>query len=149
MIFTSNSPVAPFQMHSRDYFVRLTSGELDQLRLQHLVTTEDAAILEDAPTTLQPVRAGSTEWQGEFRGQVVSLAWDWIETRQGTIEPLTAVPPRTNLMVIDPKGYDLTDAAAVAAVWRFLVSVEWQGSAAHGGFNLPASMTSGASWSQH
>jgi hypothetical protein len=126
MIFTPVGKPALFQMHSHDYRVRVTSPELKALRLDHLCTVEDPSVFDDVPPGARAVRTGVTEWQGAIHGQAVSVAWDWYETPEGTLHLAHAVAPRTNLMLIDSKGYDAPHAAVEAAMCRFVSDFAWQ-----------------------
>ena len=129
MIFTPVGKPAPFQLHSHDYRVRVTWAELKGLRLDHLCTVEDPSVFNDVPPGTRAVRMGVTEWQGAIHGQPVSLAWDWYETPEGTLHVIQAVAPRTNLMLIDSKGYDAPYAAVEDAMCRFVADFAWQQSA--------------------
>jgi len=132
MIVTSAGRRPPFQMHSGDGRIRLRADELAVLQLDHLCTIDDAAVLDDAWPGACALRAGTTEWEGEYAGRRVSLAWDWIGTKGGSLQLLTAVPPRTNLMVIDSRGYDLAPTALSMTFWSFLETLDWQAAARAG-----------------
>ena len=69
-----------FQMHSRDYYVRLPSHALCDLEFEHLHSAHDDAVLDDALQAhgRHTQWAGSTEWQGQGANPPVSLAWDWV-----------------------------------------------------------------------
>jgi hypothetical protein len=129
MIFTPVGKPAPFQMHSHDYRVRVTGPELKALRLDHLCTLEDPKVFDDVPPGTRAVRTGVTEWHGAIHGQAVTMAWDWYEGPEGTLHFARAVPPRSNLMLIDGKGYDAPHAAVEAAICRFVSEFAWQGCA--------------------
>lgn len=119
--------VSPSAVHSHDYMVRLSRKDFEAVVLSHLFTADDPMVLADAKMPeAQGVRAGSTEWQGSFRGQAVSLAWDWLRLADGAMEPLAAVPPRTNVRVIDAKGYDLPADDEVEALWAWIALLEWR-----------------------
>lgn len=114
-------------MHSHDYRIRVTCDDLASLRLRHLCTTEDLGSWGEMLPS--PTRAGSTEWHGEFAGRPVSVGWEWIQKDGGGLQALMDVPPRTNLMIIDAKGYDLPESEFVDALWCFLRQLAWQAEA--------------------
>lgn len=114
------------QMHSHDYRVRLFADELDDLVLTHLVTTEASDILNDARACgFAAGRAGTTEWQGLFRGRAVSIAWDWLQLSDGQLRTLALTAPRTNLRVLDQHGYDLM-ATEEALLWGLVQRHAWR-----------------------
>lgn len=129
MIFAS--PTSVPQMHSHDYLVRLTRDELDCLVLSHLYTVDDPAVLADAAVgSAAGVRGGYTEWQGTVGSRVVSLAWDWIQLADGALQALPAVSPRTNVRLLDAKGYDSAPAEESNAWWEYLARIDWRAPAA-------------------
>ena len=115
-------------MHSRDYYVRLSSRALGRIEFEHLHSAHDAAVLDDALETHghQVVRAGSTEWQCQDAVVPVSLAWDWVVQADGQVRLLHVVPPRTNVRVIDPKGYDLPPAQVIPHLLDVIESLPWR-----------------------
>jgi hypothetical protein len=117
-----------FQMHSRDYYVRLPSHALCGIEFEHLHSAHDDAVLDDALQTLgQPTQwAGSTEWQGQGASPPVSLAWDWVVQADGEVRLLGVVPPRTNVQVIDRKGYDLPESQAIPHLLELIESLPWR-----------------------
>ena len=133
MNLARNQAVAPFQMHSHDYLLRVAPRELDTIVLVHLCTVQDPGVLEDTAWEKRGLlRAGYTEWQGSFGGRAVSLAWDWVELSDGALHPLPAVPPRSNLRLLDPKGYDLDAAAECGALWARIEALPWRDAARDG-----------------
>lgn len=125
MIFAAPSAVP--QMHSHDFLLRLTRAELDALAVSHLYTVDEPGVLSDAALTVcGAVRAGCTEWQGTVEGRVVSLSWDWAQLPDGGMHPLPAVAPRTNLRLLDAKGYDSAPGVESEALWAFIARIDWQ-----------------------
>lgn len=125
--------VAPFQMHSHDYLLRVAPRELDAIVLGHLCTVQDPSVLQDSAWEKRgPLRAGYTEWHGSFRGRAVSLAWDWVELSDGALQPLAGVDPRSNLRLLDDKGYDLERAAECRALWARIEALPWRDAARDG-----------------
>lgn len=145
MIFAAPTTVP--QMHSHDYLLRLTRDELDGLVLSHLYTVDDPAVLADAGVSpAAGVRGGYTEWQGTIGGQVVSLAWDWIQLADGALQALPAVSPRTNLRLLDSKGYDSPPAEEADALWEYLARIDWRDHAAAALVAGSADMFPSPSW---
>ena len=115
------------QLYSRDYYVRLSSQALGELEFEHLHSAHDEAVLDDVPTGRSGAQwAGSTEWQGQRASAPVSLAWDWVVLADGEVRVLSVVAPRTNMQVIDPKGYDLPHAEAVPHLLGLIESLPWR-----------------------
>ena len=126
-----NSPMTlaqDFQMHSRDYYVRLPSHALCAIEFEHLHSAQDDAVLDDALQSHgeHTQWAGSTEWQGQGADPPVSLAWDWVVQADGEVRLLAIVPPRTNVQVIDRKGYDLPQAQAIPHLLDLIESLPWR-----------------------
>lgn len=117
-----------FQLHSRDYYVRLPSHALCHIEFEHLHSAHDEAVLDDALQTHgnDTQCAGSTEWHGQGASPAVSLAWDWVVQADGEIRLLSVVPPRTNVQVIDPKGYDLPQSQAVSHLLDLIETLPWR-----------------------
>lgn len=129
----SSQAASPFQMHSHDYLLRVAPRELDTIVFAHLCTVQDQSVLQDTAWENQrALRAGYTEWHGSRNGTSVSLAWDWIELSDGALYPLTAVAPRTNVRLLDPKGYDLDATAECAALWAHIDGLPWREAACEG-----------------
>jgi hypothetical protein len=116
------------QLHSQDYYVRVPSHALSEIEFEHLYSEQDAAVLDDAaPGHGTRTRwAGSTEWQGVGSSAAVSLAWDWVVLTDGEVRVLSAVVPRTNVQVIDRKGYDLPESDAVPHLLDLIESLPWR-----------------------
>ena len=115
-------------MHSRDYYVRLPSHALCNIEFEHLHSAHDEAVLDDALLAhgSRTQWAGSTEWQGQGANPAVSLAWDWVVQADGEVRLLAIVPPRTNVQVIDPKGYDLPQSQALRHLLDLIESLPWR-----------------------
>lgn len=121
------------QLHSRDYYVRLSSQALCDLEFEHLHSAHDEAVLDDVPAGRGAGTqwAGSTEWQGLRASGPVSLAWDWVVLADGEVRVLSAVAPRTNMQVIDPKGYDLPQSQALPHLLGLIESLPWRAKVLH------------------
>ena len=115
------------QLYSSDYYLRLAARELADLGLQHSVSVQDTAVLVDVHRLgLAGRRAGFTEWESLYQGSLLSLGWDWAELEQGDLRAITLVAPRTNIKLIDIKGYDMADECATACLWAFIATLSWQ-----------------------
>ena len=123
---TSGSNTTP-QMYSRDYYVRVPHRRLADIVFEHLCTEQDPAVY--APGK-QLCRGGISEWVGRCGGLCVSLGWDWGQLEDGSICLLKGVLPRTNLMAIDAKGYDITGEQAPGELWELIESLSWRGEVA-------------------
>jgi len=129
MINASGSVAMLPQMYSHDYQVRVNAATLMGIAFEHLYTIQDAAVLNDAiACRIAGRRAGFTEWQGLCGRTVVSLAWDWVELSDGFIRPIDPVAPRSNLKLIDARGYDLAAETAAASLWLRINALDWHGS---------------------
>lgn len=115
------------QLFSHDYYFRIAQRKLGSLRLAHSFTDQDPAVFHEVRTLCLPARrAGITEWEGLGEGHPLSLGWDWMELEDGQVRPVTSVGPRTNIMVIDGKGYDLPQPASAACLWALIATLPWQ-----------------------
>lgn len=131
MITVQASRPSIAQLHSHDYRVRLFVDELDGLVLSHLATTEANDILDDARACgFAAGRAGTTEWHGTCQGKVISIAWDWLQLSDGQLRSLALTAPRTNLRVLDKRGYDL-EADEEALLWSLVQRHQWRAAVAH------------------
>lgn len=124
------SPRAAYspQMHSRDYYCRVPQRKAAGLCLQHSMSIVDASVLNEVRHLRLPGRvAGMAEWQGLEQGYPISLGWDWMELQDGDIRPVMVIPPRTNIRLIDAKGYDVPEASAAPFLWALIASLPWHG----------------------
>ena len=121
----TTQPAAAPQKHSHDYLVRVTAAALRAIVFEHYCTLQDSGVLDDEPAAADR-RAGLTEWIGEAAGRRVSLGWDWRELDDGQALPLLEVAPRSNLMVVDTKGYDLPPQAVASHLWEAVRQIHWQ-----------------------
>mgnify|MGYP001422003523 CR=1 FL=1 len=137
MIAVQASRPSVVQPHSHDYRVRLFADELDALVLSHLATIEAVDILNESRACgFAAGRAGTTEWHGSCQGKAISIAWDWLQLSDGQLRSLALTPPRTNLRVLDKRGYDDV-ADEEALLWRLVERLQWRaavGSALCSGF---------------
>jgi hypothetical protein len=110
-------------MYSPDYYIRLPHGRRVDIAFEHLYTEQDPAV---CPVGLQLCRAGITEWIGQWGDACVSLGWDWAQMEDGSIWALKAVPPRTNLMSVDAKGYDMPCEQGLGHFWALIDTLPWR-----------------------
>ena len=116
------------QMYSRDYYCRVPQRKAAELRLRHCTSIVEASVLNEVRHLRLPARvAGITEWHGEEQGYPISLGWDWMELQDGDIRPVMVIPPRTNIRLIDGKGYDVSEASAAPFLWALIASLPWSG----------------------
>ncbi len=119
------------QLHSHDYRVRLRAAALFTIVFEHVSTLQDFTVLDDAqPAHRSACSAGITEWQGRAAGRLVSLGWDWLRLHDGALVADCTVPVRSNLMLIDARGYDLSLQECDAVLWQFIRAMPWQARAA-------------------
>ena len=118
-----NYTMAPPQLHSHDRLVRVRADAMATIVLEHAWTVQDGGVLEDEDS--DACSAGITEWQGTWQGRVVSLGWDWRRLQDGAILPVECVAPRTNLMLIDDRGYDC-HGRRDAALWQLVRQLRWE-----------------------
>lgn len=103
--------------------VRLKVSELEATTFIHNFSFLDDQVHSEAPK-FSPA-AGCTEWIGKFGSASISVGWDWYLDAHHQIQLLRAVAPRSNLCVIDPKGYDLEDEPATQLLFDFLKANFW------------------------
>ena len=114
------------QMYSRDYYCRVPQRKAAELRLQHSTSIVDASVLNEVRHLRLPGRvAGIAEWHGLEQGYPISLGWDWMELQDGDIRPVMVIPPRTNIRLIDAKGYDVPETSAAPFLWSLIASLQW------------------------
>lgn len=73
-----------------------------------------------------PVTGGMTEWTSSTCGHSVTLGWDWVLLRDGGVLRDPTVPPRTNLLLIDERGYDCCGARFDEMLWQVIDAIQWQ-----------------------
>lgn len=83
---------------SVDLYVRVTKDELLALQLEHHLT--------EPPSAFDGQATGYTEWTGNTRGRLVSVACFWRAYADGSALSTDPMDVSTNLMLIDNTGYD-------------------------------------------
>lgn len=115
------------QLFSHDYYFRIAERKLGAVRLTQSFSLEDPGVFHEVRTLCLPARrAGITEWEGIQEGHPLSLGWDWMELEDGEIRPVMVVAPRTNIMVIDRRGYDIPEPSSAAFLWEFIAALPWK-----------------------
>lgn len=115
------------QLYGPDLLVRLRPSQLKDILFEHLCTMQEHAVLLDARTLMgmKAIDGGVTEWQGQYGHRVVSLAWDWVMTADGAISALETVSPRSNLCLLDNKGYDMPETEGGICLVDHLRQIPW------------------------
>lgn len=125
----NSSASTGLQFQGTDYFIRLSAAALADIRFTHLFTLPDETLLQDVPAlrACQNCSAGSTEWVAHTGDSMLSLAWDWVYLGDdGSARALQIVAPRSNLKVVDSRGYDLNREDADAFLWSHIARIDWQ-----------------------
>jgi hypothetical protein len=113
-----------YQLHSRDYFVRIKASELSRIVFEHMESMQEPSVCAESHKFI--ARCGFTEWQGTYQNHIVSLGWDWAQPVLGRVLLLRDVAPRTNVRLIDELGYDFQDHQACPRFFDFIASLRWQ-----------------------
>lgn len=101
---------------SPDYYIRLSAKEISGLVWEHAYSQ---------PVTRDHVE-GMTEWTAEVRGVLVSLSWSWTRLAGGSISFTEPAIVLSNLMLMDPKGYDVAPEEMSHALVQIASKLEWQ-----------------------
>lgn len=119
---------------AEDYYVRMSQDELQELRLDHQWSQRPAN--RDIETL------GYTEWAGTWRGAVVSVACFWAVGKDGKCKGVEPYDVSTNLMLVDPKGFDAGTRDTACALMAFIRSslINESGAAMSGNRQLIASV---------
>ena len=99
---------------AEDYYVRMNQDELQALRLVHQWS--------QWPADREIETLGYTEWAGTWRGAVVSVACFWAVGKDGKCNGIEPYDVSTNLMLVDPKGYDAGARDTACALMAFIQS---------------------------
>lgn len=103
----------------------MTARDIEKMKLQHLYTE----MLESR--ACGHVRCmGFTEWTGVQDGHSISLGWDWIRLDDGALVEHFDCPVRTNVMILDDKGYDLGHERSTIILQEKIRALAWQGDVA-------------------
>lgn len=99
----------------------MTARDVERMKLEHLYT-EALDSLGGIPTRW----AGLTEWVCRQDGATISLAWDWVRLDDGALVECFDCPVRSNVMILDDKGYDLGPEASAAMLQEKIRATAWQ-----------------------
>jgi Domain of unknown function (DUF4902) len=117
------------RLQSRDFLRRLRAKDMLALDWQHQDTWLETDVQDDMLRSCQlpiAVYSGITEWQASYQGQPISLGWDWFLGVDGQVHAYQAVPPRSNLQVLDAAGYDRDAGSHEYALWALIRTLPWQ-----------------------
>lgn len=109
-----------FSSHSSDGKVRLSASMLYRIGLGHLYTE----VLHFAASGR--AQTGTTEWSGQFRDRVVSLAWDWRKLDDGGLVESFEYQARSNLMIVCDRGYDQGVLKTDLVLQAFVRTLPWR-----------------------
>lgn len=112
--------------YSADGRVRVKMGALLGIVFEHVLTAQDLAGLSAYGASEHIVMAGLTEWKGAHEGRHVTLGWDFLVVQDGALIPDKSVGPRTNLLLLDPKGYDRTVEDLDELLWDLIATLPWK-----------------------
>ncbi len=111
---------------SHDGYIRLSLRALSKLSFIHLSSDFDNDILTDLKLQTVPARhAGFSEWISDTN-PAISLGWSWFIHSQ--TQRLLAAPEaiRSNVMLIDVRGYDLGTTTTSYLFTTWLALHDWQ-----------------------
>ena len=113
---------------SSDGYIRLSSDELGDLPLHHLITGLDEGELPPASDSqLSGNITGYTEWLSDG-APAVTVGWDWQMLSLHEAIGLQLVDlPRSNVMLIDPLGQDAGPRATALFLAQRLERLSWEG----------------------
>jgi len=111
---------------SPDGYLRMRFVDLCGLTFVHLFSSYDETLLDALHTEgVCAATAGISEWKSETDPEV-SLGWDWfVDSSSGRLLPVRK-GVRSNLMLLDAKGYDLGPGATACLCAAWLGVFEWQ-----------------------
>lgn len=109
---------------SADFQIRLKAAQLPALQWTHL----DTSLQIPGTPASHPGCAleGITEWTTHHQGKCLTLGWDWVLCHDGQLLASTGVPPRSNLQLLDPAGYDLDHHANAQGLQQLAEMIPWQ-----------------------
>ena len=116
---------------SADSYIRLQLPALACESFVHKFSYADESFLEELNDQALGVSdAGFTEWQSEClngNGAVISLGFAWFRPAGNSPQLFVAEDPvRSNVMLLDAKGYDLGPQATANLLRSWLTQFPWQ-----------------------
>lgn len=111
---------------SHDGYIRMSLKALTELPFTHLTSDLDSSILEDLKLQTVPAQqAGFSEWYCDTT-PAISLGWSWfVHNRTKRLLPAPEAI-RSNVMLIDARGYDLGKIATSFLFTTWLALHDWQ-----------------------
>ncbi len=117
----------PPNERTREGYVAISRADLPQLRLEHLTSEVDPTIA--VPDRLAQFSAelvsGFSEWIGDWRGDQVTIGWDWGAYR-GEIVVLYPAEVRTNIRLIGADGAPDTAVLTRLRLAEWLETIAWR-----------------------
>jgi|SRR5947207_2330294 len=108
-----------------DGYIRTSLTVLASRDFKHVMSARDEDVLTELLECCVPVSlAGWTEWVSTTE-PVVSLSWDWcVEPNSQRLLRIEDV--RSNLMLVDRRGYDVGMSRTARIVGMWLAVFDWQ-----------------------
>lgn len=111
---------------SPDGYIRLPLASLDALSFEHLYSERDESFLDELKgQTIPACSAGFCEWKSNGT-PAISLGWGWFIHCQTERMMLAPDGVRSNVMLIDARGYDLGAEKTSNLFCTWLGTFEWQ-----------------------
>ncbi len=109
-----------------DRYVRIPEAELTTIRLEHLTSAIDMSISlpEEISRVSTETVSGYTEWVAAWRGDQISVGWDWAFFR----EQLILIHPqeiRSNVRLISASGLAMSPAQTCVRLASWLETLPW------------------------
>jgi hypothetical protein len=111
---------------SPDGYIRLPLASLNSLSFEHLFSDSDADFLQELREQTVPARsAGFSEWKSNTN-PAISLGWGWFIHSESERLMLAPDGVRSNVMLIDARGYDLGPGQTSNLFCSWLDTFEWE-----------------------
>lgn len=113
-------------MLSHDGYIRLSFVNLASLSFLHIVSALDEELTTELLLRAVPASvAGYTEWISQT-DPCITLGWDWYRDAVEGRFMLADLDVRSNIMLVDSRGYDLGMAATASRIAVFLNTLNWE-----------------------
>lgn len=127
MLTPSPSIPEPAFVVSADGYIRLTSRQIQAIRLEHLISNLDQHTPADGDTRATQI-TGYAEWQ-TCSQPAITVGWDWqigIGTQGVEIQLINM--PRSNIMLVDDHDQRLDLGQDKTALWlkKTFSTMSWQ-----------------------
>ncbi|HYD80169.1 MAG TPA: DUF4902 domain-containing protein [Paucimonas sp.] len=111
---------------SHDGYIRLSLRNLSEIPFVHLASDLDTGILEELQMQTVPAQtAGYSEWISNTT-PAISLGWSWfVHSDSRRLLPAPEAV-RSNVMLIDARGYDLGPTATSFLFTTWLATHDWE-----------------------